>query len=175
MHTEIAAAGLLVTLATLAAPSRAQTAPTGPCHQYSCIVIFDWGGTPPDADRRYGNSSDLESAFLSQLRDLGYTILPSGNAAMTITLRITTTNRALCDSMEGTNPDYTCRTATRAFAVFAPNDSTARGLPRVDINPRCPDPTRLLTMSQFGHYAAAFVAYMSSPDPKPARPSARCS
>lgn len=162
-------------LATASAARAQEAAGSNPCQQVTCSIIFDWGGgrTAPDADRVYGNPSDMESAFLTRLTDAGFRIVPSG-AGMTITLRLTPQNRVLCDALPGVNPDYSCHTVGRGTVLFVANDSSAKAPARVDITPRCSDPKIFPTFHQFGTYAAESVIYAVVNQGKGSRPQVKC-
>jgi hypothetical protein len=146
------------------------------CRESACLLVFDWsnGSTPPDPDRRYGAPSELEAAFRSRLASAGYKIATSPPAAGTMTVRLTPQPRALCDTMEGMNPDYSCHTVARAVIVFSASAPNAAPNTRVDVSPRCADPKLSMTMARFGEYAADLVVFTLAPDPKPGRPNTRC-
>jgi hypothetical protein len=156
--------GFVGLIALVAAPLAAQDSTRVLCRESACLLVFDWsnGSTPPDPDRRYGAPSDLESAFRSRLTAAGYKLATSAPASTTITIRLTPQTRALCDVMEGMNPDYSCHTVARATIT------------RIDVTPRCRDPKLSITMAQFGQYAGDLVVYTLAPDPKPGRPNAKC-
>src|SRR5258705_9525357 len=97
----------LVIAASLCTPAVA-AAQTNPCADRPCNVVFEWGNasTPPDVDRKYGAPSELENAFLSGLQSGGWRVVASqSQSSMTITVRLTPQNKALCDTMPGVNPD----------------------------------------------------------------------
>ena len=168
--------GLVALIVLVAGPLIAQDSTRAPCRESACLVTFDWsnGSTPPDPDRRYGAPTDLESAFRARLTEAGYRITNSLPASTTITLRLTPQTRALCDTMEGMNPDYSCHTVARATILFSGGDPNAKPITRIDVTPRCRDPKLSITMAQFGQYGGDLVVYSLAPDPKPARPSAKC-
>lgn len=173
MRKSISIAALVV---LAAAPLAAQDSTHAVCRDAPCLLVFDWsnGGSPPDPDKRYGSSADLEQAFRGRLTAAGYKLATSAPAANTITLRLTPQTRALCDTMEGMNPDYSCHSVSRATIVFSASDPNASPIARIDVSPRCRDPKVAITMAQFGQYAGDLVIYTLSPDPKPGRPSAKC-
>jgi len=146
------------------------------CRDAPCLVVFDWsnGGSQPDPDKRYGAPSDLEQAFRGKLTAAGYKIATGSVGANAITLRLTPQTRALCDTMEGMNPDYSCHSVSRAAIVFSSSEPNASPIARIDVSPRCRDPKVAITMAQFGQYAGDLVVYTLSPDPKPSRPNAKC-
>jgi hypothetical protein len=168
--------GFVGLIALIAAPLAAQDSTHVLCRESACLLVFDWsnGSTPPDPDRRYGGPSDLESAFRSRLTAAGYKLATSASAPTTITIRLTPQTRALCDTMEGMNPDYSCHTVARATILFSSGDPNANPNTRIDVTPRCRDPKLSITMAQFGQYAGDLVVYTLAPDPKPGRPSAKC-
>jgi len=168
--------GVLGLVALVAAPLVAQDTTHVFCRESACVVVFDWsnGSTPPDPDRRYGAPSELEAVFRTRLTQAGYKIAASPPAPGTITVRLTPQNRALCDSMEGTNPDYSCHSVARASVVFSASESNVAPNTRVDVSPRCSDPKLSMTMAKFGQFAADLVVYTLAPDPKPPRPNAKC-
>jgi hypothetical protein len=177
MHTRLLVALCLGTAAVYPPALAAQndTAHTAlACRDKPCSVVFDWGGTQPDPDRRYGAPSDLEANFFARLREAGFNITTSNQGAMIVTLRLTPKKRALCDTMEGTSPDYSCHTVDRASIVFVPNDSSAKTIGRIDVTPRCSNPMVSITFPQFGNYAADWVAYTLNNDKKAQRPNAKC-
>ena len=144
------------------------------CHLSPCSVTFEWGNgnTPPDPDRRYGAPTDMESVFLSRLQELGFKTARGGEASSAITVRLTPLNRAICESMSGTNTDYSCHTVDRA-AITVRQDETARPIPRIDVIARCSDPKVSVTFAQFGRYAAEIFAYTVDGSKGP-RPSVKC-
>ena len=166
----------IVALALVATSLSAQDSTHAVCRNAPCLLVFDWsnGGSPPDPDKRYGSPTDLEQAFRTRLATAGFKIATSAPAANTITLRLTPQTRALCDTMEGMNPDYSCHSVSRATILFAASDPNASPIARIDVSPRCRDPKVAITMAQFGQYAGDLVIYNLSPDPKPSRPSAKC-
>ena len=168
--------GVVGLIAFVATPLVAQDSTHVFCRESPCVVIFDWsnGSTPPDPDRRYGAPSELEAAFRSRLTAAGYKIAANPPAPSTITLRLTPQTRALCDTMEGMNPDYSCHTVARATIVFSASEPNAAPNTRVDVNPRCSDPKVSMAMAKFGQFAADLVIYTLSADPKPGRPNAKC-
>jgi hypothetical protein len=168
--------GFVGLIALVAAPLAAQDSTRALCRESACLLVFDWsnGSTPPDPDRRYGAPSDLESAFRSRLTAAGYNLATSSTAPTTITIRLTPQTRALCDVMEGMNPDYSCHTVARATILFSIGEPNANPNIRIDVTPRCRDPKLSITMAQFGQYAGDLVVYTLAPDPKPGRPNAKC-
>jgi hypothetical protein len=168
--------GLVGLVLLAAAPLAAQDSTRVFCRDSACVVVFDWsnGATPPDPDRRYGAPSELEAAFRSRLTAAGYRIATNPPASGTITLRLTPQTRALCDTMEGTNPDYSCHSVARAAILFSSSEPNAAPNTRIDVNPRCSDPKVSMAMARFGQYAADLVIYTLAPDPKPGRPNAKC-
>jgi hypothetical protein len=147
---------------------------TLPCQASPCSVTFEWGNgnTPPVPDRRYGAPSDMESVFLSRLQELGFKMARGGESASAITVRLTPLNRAICESMSGTNTDYSCHTVDRA-AITVRQDETAKPIPRFDVIARCSDPKVSVTFAQFGRYAAEVFAYTAGGS-KGSRPSVKC-
>jgi hypothetical protein len=168
--------GFVGLIALVGAPLVAQDSTHVFCRESACVVVFDWanGSTPPDPDRRYGAPSELEAAFRARLTQAGYKIAASLPAPGTITLRLTPQPRALCDTMEGTNPDYSCHSVARASILFSASEASTAPNTRIDVNPRCSDPKLSMTMTKFGQFAADLVIYTLAPDPKPARPNAKC-
>ena len=144
------------------------------CQASPCSVTFEWGNgnTPPDPDRRYGAPTDMESVFISRLQELGFKTARGGETASAITVRLTPLNRAICESMSGTNTDYSCHTVDRA-AITVRQDETAKPIPRMDVIARCSDPKVSVTFAQFGRYAAEIFAYMAAGG-KGSRPSVKC-
>jgi hypothetical protein len=140
------------------------------------VLVLEWGngGTPPDPDRRYGSPSDLDAAFRGRLAEAGYKIVVNGQSATSITLRLTPQNRALCDSMEGTNSDYSCHTVSRGVISFSSTEASAKMPQRIDVSPRCADSKVSMSMAGFGRYAADLLIYALASDPKPARPTMKC-
>ena len=150
---------------------------TNPCADHPCNVVFEWGNSSqtPDVDRKFGAPSELENAFMTGLQNRGWRIVPSqAQASMTIRVRLTEEKKALCDTMPGVNPDYTCHTVSRAAVVFTANDSTAKPLARMDMNPRCSDPKAFASFPQFGAYAAEYVNYSVAAQGKGDRPKIKC-
>ena len=147
---------------------------TSICRTTACSVTFEWGNgnTPPDPDRRYGAPTDMESIFLSRLQELGFKTARGGEAATAITVRLTPLNRAICESMSGTNTDYSCHTVDRA-AITVRQEETAKPFPRIDVIARCSDPKVSVTFAQFGKYAAELFAYTVAGS-KGSRPSVKC-
>jgi len=168
--------GFIGIVALAAAPLAAQDSTHVFCRESACVVVFDWsnGGSPPDPDRRYGASSELEATFRSRLTAAGYKIAANPPAPGTITVRLTPQTRALCDTMEGMNPDYSCHTVARASILFSATDPTAAPKAHVDVSPRCSDPKVSMTMATFGQFAADLVIYTLAADPKAARPNTKC-
>jgi hypothetical protein len=168
--------GVVGLVALAALPLTAQDSTRALCRESACLVVFDWsnGSTQPDPDRRYGSPSDLESAFRAKLTAAGYKLTASPPAAATITVRLTPQKRALCDTMEGMNPDYSCHTVARGTILFSTGDASANPTARIDVTPRCRDPKLSISMSQFGQYAGDLVVYTLAADPKAGRPSAKC-
>jgi hypothetical protein len=144
------------------------------CHVAPCSVTFEWGNgnTPPDPDRRYGAPSDMESVFISRLQELGFKVSRGAEALSAITVRLTPLNRAICESMSGTNTDYSCHTVDRA-AITVRQEETAKPVPRIDVIARCSDPKVSVSFSQFGRYAADMLAYMVAGG-KGSRPAVKC-
>lgn len=144
------------------------------CHGTACAVTFEWGNgnTIPDPDRRYGSPADLETMFLSRLQELGFKTTRSGDAASTITVRLTPLNRAICESMSGTNTDFSCHTVDRA-AITVRQEEAAKPIPRVDVIARCSDPKVSVSFAQFGRYAADMLAYTAAGS-KGSRPAPKC-
>ncbi len=144
------------------------------CRDTPCGVIFEWGNgnSPPDPDRRYGAPSDMESLFISRLQELGIRTTRGGDGAASITVRLTPLNRAICESMSGTNTDYSCHTVDRA-AITVRQEEGAKQVPRIDVIARCSDPKVSITFAQFGRYAAEMLAYTMAGS-KGSRPSAKC-
>lgn len=164
-------------LGALLSPVAARAQATRPCSTSPCNIVFDWGngGNPPDVDRRYGAPSELESTFISGLQAAGFRLAASGQpSSMTITLRLTAQNRALCDALPGVNPDYSCHTVQRGAVVFTPNDSTQKQVSRIDVNPRCSDPKVFPRFAEFGRYAAEMLVYQLVNEGKSQRPSIKC-
>jgi hypothetical protein len=153
-------------------------AQTNPCAASACSIVFDWGngGTAPDVDRTYGSPSEMEANFASTLTAAGFHLTTAAGqpASLMITMRITPKKNALCDSMPGVNPDYTCQSIDRASIVFTPMDSTQKGFSRIDVSPRCSDPKNLPTYAQFGRYAADYLIYTIVQNGKGSRPSVKC-
>lgn len=168
--------GLIGLIMLAAGRSSAQDSTHVFCRDSACAVVFDWsnGGSPPDPDRRYGAPSELEAAFRARLTEAGYKIAANPPAPGTITLRLTPQTRALCDTMEGMNPDYSCHTVARAAILFSASDPKAAPSAHVDVSPRCSDPKVSMAMAKFGQYAAELVIYTLAADPKPGRPNAKC-
>lgn len=165
---------LFAAVATVAAPATVR-AQSNPCGEKLCNLVFDWGGSQPDVDRRYGAPSEMENAITAGLTAAGWRFASAGQAStMTLTFRLTPQKKALCDTMPGVSPDYSCHTVSRAAVVFTPNDSTQKALARVDVNPRCSDPKQYPTFPQFGRYAAETVIYTVMLDGKGQRPSVKC-
>jgi hypothetical protein len=165
------------TLSALLLPTEVRAQGGNPCAIGGCSVVFDWGngGSSPDVDRRYGAPSDLESSFLSGLTSAGFRITSTGQpSAMTITMRISPQNKALCDTMPGVNPDYTCHTVQRASVLFTANDSTVKQLQRIEVNPRCSDPKVFPTFTQFGRFAAETLIFQLVNDGKGQHPAIKC-
>ena len=160
----------------LAAPraSSAQDS-TLACHVTPCGVTFEWGNgnNIPDPDRRYGAPSDMELVFLSRLQELGFKAGRGGDAASVILVRLTPLNRAICESMSGTNTDYSCHTVDRAAITVRLENSDAKPVPRVDVIARCSDPKVSVSFAQFGRYAAEMLAYTVAGG-KGSRPSVKC-
>ena len=148
--------------AAAAAPLLAQDSTAVICHAAPCVVTFEWGSSSsnaPDPDRRYGAPTDLESSFLSNLQQAGFSVTRTGQSATTLLVRLTPQNKALCDVAVGTNPDYSCHTVQRANIVIQGGDSKA-GVNHVDVNPRCTDPQVYPSYAQFGRFAAEYFVYM---------------
>jgi hypothetical protein len=145
------------------------------CRLTTCAVTFEWGNanTLPDPDRRYGAPSDMESMFLSRLQELGFRTARSGEAASTITVRLTPLNRAICESMSGTNTDYSCHTVDRAAITVRQENAESTPIPRVDVIARCADPKVSVSFAQFGRYAAEIFAYAAAGS-KGSRPAVKC-
>jgi len=173
MRIELAVGFALVSGAFFARGASAQDS-TLVCQVNACGVTFEWGNgsTPPDPDRRYGAPSDLESVFLSRLQELGFKTARGGDAASSITVRLTPLNRAICESMSGTNTDYSCHTVDRA-AITVRQEEAGKPIPRVDVIARCSDPKVSVTFAQFGKYAAEIFAYTVGGS-KGSRPSVKC-
>lgn len=166
--------GLALAGVLLVARGAAAQDPPLACQITSCSVTFEWGNgnTPPDPDRRYGSPTDMESIFLSRLQELGFKTARGGETMSAITVRLTPLNRAICDSMSGTNTDYSCHTVDRA-AITIRQDEGAKPVPRVDVIARCSDPKVSVTFAQFGRYAAEVLAYTIAGS-KGSRPSVKC-
>ena len=166
----------LALFAGFAVPAIA-VAQSNPCAEHTCNIVYDWGngGTSPDVDRRYGAPSELEANLTGGLASAGWRFASSGQtSSMTITVRISPQNKALCDTMPGVNPDYTCHTVSRAAIVFTPNDSTQKPISRIDVNPRCSDPKNYPTFAQFGKFAAETLIYTIVNEGKGQRPNVKC-
>jgi|SRR3954468_12178139 len=144
------------------------------CHSTPCAVTFEWGNgnNIPDPDRRYGSPSDMETIFLARLQELGIRTTRAGDSPSTITVRLTPLNRAICESMSGTNTDYTCHTVDRA-AITVRQADAAKQVPRIDVIARCSDPKMSVTFAQFGRYAAEMLAYTVAGS-KESRPTTKC-
>ncbi len=170
----------LITLgfaAAFAAPLLAQDSSAVVCQAAPCIIMFAWGNggsMPPDPDRRYGAPSELESAFITRLQELGFKASRTGPAPATLLVRIMPHDRALCDMSVGTDPDYSCHTAERATITIQQADAPAKAVRRVDVNPRCADPKMLPTFPQFGRYAAEYFGYMVVDRKGPRPASIKC-
>jgi hypothetical protein len=173
MRIDLPVATVLAGVMFLARGASAQDS-TLTCQATACGVVFEWGNgnTPPDPDRRYGAPSDMESVFLSRLQELGFRTARGGDAASVITIRLTPLNRAICESMSGTNTDYSCHTVDRA-AITVRQDETAKPIPRIEVIARCSDPKVSISFAQFGRYAAEMIAYTIGGS-KGSRPSAKC-
>ena len=168
-------AGVTVAVVFFASPRAASAQDsTQACHVTACSVTFEWGNgnTPPDPDRRYGAPSDMESVFISRLQELGFKVSRGGEAMSAITVRLTPLNRAICESMSGTNTDYSCHTVDRA-AITVRQEETAKPIPRIDVIARCSDPKVSVTFAQFGRYAAEMLAYTVAGG-KGSRPAVKC-
>jgi len=164
----------LVLAAAIVLPAAA-LAQANPCAENTCKVIFDWGGTIPDVDKRFGAPSTMESTFLGTLGSAGWKVSPSvATTPLTMTVRLTKQERAMCDQMSGVNPDMSCHTVSRAAIIFTANDSTQKPVPRVEVAPHCSDPKSNPTFVQFGQYAAEYVTYMIVNEGKGQRPSLKC-
>lgn len=165
-------------LATVsAAPLLAQDSSAVACRAAPCVITFEWGNggaMPPDPDRRYGAPSELESAFIERLQELGFNVSRTGAASTTLAVRIMPHDRALCDMSVGTNPDYSCHTAERAMITIQQADAPAKSVRRVDVNPRCADPKMLPTFQQFGRYVADYFGYMLGDRKGPRPASIKC-
>ena len=174
MRIELSA-GLALAAVILVSPRAASAQDsTLACHVTACSVTFEWGNgnTPPDPDRRYGAPADMESVFLSRLQELGFKTSRAGEAMSAITVRLTPLNKAICESMSGTNTDYSCHTVDRA-AITVRQEETAKPVPRIDVIARCSDPKMSVTFAQFGRYAAEMLAYTVAGS-KGSRPSVKC-
>lgn len=174
MRIELSA-GLALAAVVLVSPRVASAQDsTLACHVTDCSVVFEWGNNnnPPDPDRRYGAPSDLESVFVSRLQELGFKTSRGAGAASSITVRLTPLNRAICESMSGTNTDYSCHTVDRA-AITLRQEEAAKPVPRIDVIARCSDPKVSVTFAQFGRYAAEMLAYTVAGS-KGSRPSVKC-
>lgn len=160
----------------IGAPAIAGAQTPAPCTDHPCNIVFDWGnGNTPDVDRKYGAPSELENAFIAGLQGAGWRFVASqSQSSMTITVRLTPQNRALCDTMPGVNPDYKCHTVARGAVVFTPLEETQKQIPRIDINPRCSDPKNFPSFPQFGRYAAEYVLFTMVGESKGSRPSVKC-
>jgi len=159
-----------------AAATTAAAQNKNPCADHPCNIVFDWGGSSssPDPDRHFGNPSELEAMFVQTLQGAGFRFSSSAaqEGGMTINVRLTPQNRVICDNMPGTSSDMSCHTVSRASVVFVPNDASQKAPGRVDINPRCSDPTLHPTYASFGEFAAASVVYAVINDSKGDRPAA---
>jgi hypothetical protein len=167
--------GVALAVLILASPHAASAQDsTLVCHVTPCSVTFEWGNsnTPPDPDRRYGAPTDMESVFLSRLQELGFKTSRGGDAASSITVRLTPLNRAICESMSGTNTDYSCHTVDRA-SITVRLEESVKSIPRLDVIARCSDPKVSVTFAQFGRYAAEMLAYTVAGS-KGSRPAVRC-
>jgi hypothetical protein len=164
-------------LIALMVPGAAR-AQSNPCADKTCRIVFDWGNggsAVPDVDRRFGAPSGLENIFAQTLNESGWKFVTgSAPASLTITVRLTPQNKALCETMPGVNPDYSCHTVQRAAIVFTANDSTQKSIGRVEVTPRCSDPKSYPSYTQFGRYAAEMVVYSVVNENKGQRPSAKC-
>jgi len=173
MRIEIAAAAVIAVIVTAPRTMTAQDS-TLACHLTPCAVTFEWGNgnNIPDPDRRYGAPTDMESVFLSRLQELGFKTVRGGDAASSIAVRLTPLNRAICESMSGTNTDYSCHTVDRA-AITVRQEEAGKQVPRVDVIARCSDPKVSVTFAQFGRYAAEIFAYTAAGG-KGQRPAVKC-
>ena len=97
----------------------------------------------------------------------------SGGAPTTITVRLTPLNRAICETMSGTNTDYSCHTVDRAAITVRSEEAGTKQIPRLDVIARCADPKVSVSFAQFGRYAAEMLAYAVTGS-KESRPSAKC-
>jgi hypothetical protein len=167
--------GLALVGVTFVARRAAAQDSTLACHVLPCAVSFEWGNsnTPPDPDRRYGAPTDMESVFLSRLQELGFNTTRGAEGGSAITVRLTPLNRAICETMSGTNTDYSCHTVDRAAITVRLDNPDAKPIPRVDVIARCSDPKVSVTFSQFGRYAAEMLAYTIAGS-KGSRPSVKC-
>jgi hypothetical protein len=177
-------ARLVLLLATLAVPCTliAQEPAPAPvvCRASACLLEFDWGGGQTAAsiinDRRYGAGTDFENALKQRLNEKGFRIVdPGGTAGLKATLRLAMNNNALCDFMAGLNPDRSCKTLRDVNVTFTPNDTTIRKINSQRITNRCGDPNQLMTMTQFGQYAAEMLYYVIEGEKaKAPKPVAKC-
>ena len=70
--------------------------------------------------------------------------------------------RAICESMSGTNTDYSCHTVDRAAITVRQEEAEAKQIPRLDVIARCSDPKVSVSFAQFGRYAAEMLAYTAA-------------
>ena len=160
MRITLAAIGVAMLSAT---PLLAQDTTAVVCREAPCLVVFEWGNSssmPPEPDRRYGSPSELESAFLGGVQQAGLQVMRSGQAPVTLLVRIMPLDRALCDAAVGTDPDYTCHTAQRATITIQQAETPKGGLRHVDVNPHCTDPKTSPSFAQFGRFAADYFVFM---------------
>jgi hypothetical protein len=166
--------GLAVAAVVISARGATAQDSTLTCRIATCAVTFEWGNgnIPPDPDRRYGAPSDMESVFLSRMAELGFKTSRISEATTSIVVRLTPLDRAICESMSGTNTDYSCHTVDRA-AITMRVEEGAKQAPRVDVIARCSDPKISVTFAQFGKYAAEMLAYTIAGSKGP-RPAVKC-
>lgn len=149
------------------------------CRASDCILDFDWGSGQSAAsipkDRRYGAGTDFEAALKLRLAEQGFRYTDAGGTGgLKISMRLAMMN-ALCDFMPGLNPDRTCKTLRSIDVTFAPNDATIKRFGSQRITNRCGDPNQVMTMAQFGRYAADMIFYViEGEQAKAAKPVAKC-
>ena len=155
----------------------AAAGPGGPCRDYPCKILLDWGSGNTAAsfpnDRRYGQAADFEPTLKFTFQEARLRIVDGGDV-MVITFRPVMKN-AMCDAMAGTNTDMSCRTVDEVQVQFNTPMPNVKAPNTMRITNRCGAGDQRMSVAQMATYTANMIAWQVATDRKGLkRPTAKC-
>jgi hypothetical protein len=172
----VALAALSLLVPVLASAQDSAIPLAAPCREYTCRIVWDWGGTSPasfGSDRRYGPATDLEVLVPQFLIDKGFKVSGSAGDQFVITI-LPRMRTAMCDQMAGTDTDMSCHTASDVNIRFSSGNGVKAANPIRVIN-RCGAGNTFLTIKDFSIYTADMIIYsLDNEKTRGKRPSTKC-